>query len=258
MTDGHGPWGGPQPDEPPAPRKKGAPRVPGHRLWIWLAVVAVVAGGLGLLFKAFPGQLHAPDDWGRMGYLVALIAAMSAGLFRAREVNWSQKARHAVIWVAIIAVMAIAVAYRGEFEDVGQHLRTAFSGAYPVATGAHEMVVPQEDSGGFYVMAQINGQPIRFLIDTGASDTVLSPDDAHRLGLDSPGLTYSRLAETANGTGYGAPITVGRLTIGSIEMNQMPMVINKAPMTMSLLGMSFLTRLESFQIRDRRLYMKGR
>jgi aspartyl protease family protein len=41
-------------------------------------------------------------------------------------------------------------------------------------------------------------------------------------------------------------------------MNQMPMVINKAPMNMSLLGMSFLSRLESFQIRDRRLYMKAR
>ncbi len=253
MADGHGPWGGPKPEEPPPPR-----RVPGHRLWIWFAVAAVVAGGLTLLFKAFPGQLHAPDDWGRMGYLVALIAAMSAGLFRAREINWGQKARHAAMWVAIVALAALAVAYRGEFEGVGQRLRTAFSGSYPVAAGAHEMVVPQDESGGFYVMAQINGQPVRFLIDTGASDTVLSPDDAHRLGLDTPGLTYSRLAETANGTGYGAPITVGRLTIGSIEMNQMPVVINKAPMTMSLLGMSFLTRLESFQIRDRRLYMTGR
>jgi aspartyl protease family protein len=254
MADGQGPWGGPKPDEPP-PRR---PRAPSHRLWIWLAVAAVVAGGLALLFKAFPGQLHAPDEWGRLGYLVALIAAMSAGLLRAREINWGQKARHAAVWVAIVAVMAVAVAYRGEFEGVGEHLRTAFSGAYPVATGAHEMVVPQEDNGGFYVMAQINGQPIRFLIDTGASDTVLSPDDAHRLGLDAPGLAFSRLAETANGTGYGAPIIVGRLTIGSIEMTDMPMVINKAPMTMSLLGMSFLTRLESFQIRDRRLYMKAR
>ncbi len=232
--------------------------MPAHRLWIWLALIAVLAGGLALLFKTFPGQLQAPDDWGRMGYLVALIAALSAGLFRAREINWSQKARHAAIWVGVVAVMAVAVAYRGELEGVGQHLRSSFSGSYPVATGAHEMVVPQEENGGFYVMARINGQPVRFQIDTGASDTVLSPDDAHRLGLDAPGLEFSRLAETANGTGYGAPINVGRLTIGLIEMTQMPMVINKAPMTMSLLGMSFLSRLESFQIRDRRLYMKAR
>jgi len=255
MADGQGPWGGPQPDKPTPPPR---PRAPVHRLWIWLALAALVAGGLALLFKAFPGQLHAPDDWGRMGYLVALIAAMSAGLFRAREINWSQKARHVAIWITIVAVMALAVAYRGDLEGVGRRLRTAFSGSYPVAAGAHETVVPQEENGGFYVMARINGQPVRFLIDTGSSDTVLSPDDAHRLGLDTPGLAFSRLAETANGTGYGAPITVGRLTIGSIEMTDMPMVINKAPMTMSLLGMSFLTRLESFQVRDRQLYMKAR
>ena len=252
MADGQGPWGGPQPEDQEPP-----PRVPRHRRWIWLALVAVLIGGLVLLFKAFPGQLQQPQDWGWMGYLIVFMAMLSAGLFTARRIDWGQKARHAAIWVAILAVLVVGVAFRGELEGVGQRVRIAFSGAYPVAAGG-EMIVPQQDNGGFYVMAKVNGQPVRFLVDTGSSDTVLSPADAHRLGLDAPGQAFSRMAETANGTGYGAPITAASLSVGSIELTQMPMVINQAPMSMSLLGMTFLSRLESFQVRDRRLYLKPR
>ncbi len=252
MASDPGPWGGPQPDEPPP-----QPRVPRHRRWIWLALIALFAGAIWWLAHTFPGGLQTPQDWGWLGYAIVFMAMLSAGLLTARRIDWGQKARHAAIWVAVLAVLVIGVAFRSELEGVGQRVRMVFSGAYPVAAG-REIIVPQQDNGGFYVMAKVNGQPVRFLVDTGSSDTVLSPSDAHRLGLDSPGQTFSRMAETANGTGYGAPITAASLSVGSIEITQMPMVINQAPMSMSLLGMSFLGRLDSFQVRERRLYLKPR
>jgi aspartyl protease family protein len=127
-----------------------------------------------------------------------------------------------------------------------------------VAAGPHELVVTQDDEGGFFVIGRVNGEPVRFLVDTGSSETVLSPADAHRLGLDTAGLQFDRMAETANGIGYGAPITAGSVAVGSIEVTGLPMVINKAPMTSSLLGMTFLGRLESFQVRGHKLYLKAR
>ena len=57
---------------------------------------------------------------------------------------------------------------------------------------------------------------------------------------------------------YGAQITVDRLAVGSIELTELPVVVNKAPMTSSLLGMTFLGRLESFQVRGHKLYLKAR
>jgi len=119
-------------------------------------------------------------------------------------------------------------------------------------------VVTQGDEGGFFVMGMVNGQRVRFLVDTGASDTVLSPADAKRLGIDLETLTFDKTAETANGMGYGAAFTADSLAVGSIAFSDMPLVVNQAPMSSSLLGMTFLRRLESFQVKGDKLYLKSR
>jgi len=223
-----------------------------------VALLAGVGVLLFLLSRAFPGQLHTPDDWSWLAQGLGALIVVSAGVLSARQVNWGQKARHAAIWIGIVGVLFVAAAYRDELEGVGRHLRAELSGAYPVAAGERELVVNQDDQGGFFVMGKVNGQPVRFLVDTGASDTVLSPADAHRLGLDAGPLQYDRGAETANGVGYGALVTANSVAVGSIEVKGLPILINQAPMTNSLLGMTFLGRLESFQVRGRRLYLKAR
>ena len=250
MSDSRGPW---QRDEPPP-----APPAQPRRGWRLVALLVVVGGLLVLLSTAFPGRLQTADDWSWLAQGLGALVVVAAGVLTARQVNWGQKARHAAIWVAILAVLFIGAAYRDELQGVGQRLRSELSGGYPVAAGERELVVNQDDQGGFFVMGKVNGQPVRFLVDTGASDTVLSPADAHRLGLDSGALRYDRSAETANGVGYGAQVTADSVAVGSIELKALPVLVNQAPMTSSLLGMSFLTRLESFQVRGRKLYLKAR
>jgi aspartyl protease family protein len=251
MSNDPGPWGHQEPDKPPPPASR-------QRLLVWLGFAAAVAGGIWLLFKAFPGAVMSREDWSWLAYLIGLLVLLSVRVVTARRVDWGQKARHATIWIGIAGVLIVVAAYRDELAGVGQRVRSELSGSYPVAAGAHELVVTQESQGGFFVMGRVNGQPVRFLIDTGSSDTVLSPADAHRLGLDAGGLQFNRTAETANGIGYGAQITADSLAVRSIELTHLPMVINQAPMSSSLLGMSFLGRLESFQVRGRKLYLKGR
>jgi aspartyl protease family protein len=252
MSNEDGPWGREQPEAPRAPRR------PPWRLLIWLALMAAIAGGVWLLSRAFPGRLRTLDDQGVVLRTATILVILSLGVFRARKVSWGRTAKYLGIWVAVIAVLVVGLTYRDELMGAGQRIRSEFSSSYPVASGARQVVITASEGGGFLIMGKVNGQPVQFLVDTGASDTVLSPDDARRLGLDLGGLRFDHLAETANGTGAGARYVASRLEVGPIRVDDMPMVVNQAPMSFSLLGMTFLTRLESFQVKGRQLYLTAK
>jgi len=251
MPDAGGPWGR---EETP----EAAPSRSGGGAWVWLALIGAGGAGLWLLSKAFPGALSSHQDVAWLGYGVIWAVAISLRLLSGGPIRWGEKARHAAAWIGIVAVLAVGFTYRSELAGVTQRVRAEFSGGYPVAAGPRELVVSADADGGFFVMGKVNGQVVRFLVDTGASDTVLSPADAARLGVDTAALTFDRSAETANGIGYGAAFMADNVTVGSIAFTDVPMVINKAPMTSSLLGMTFLHRLESFQVRDGKLYLKAK
>ena len=96
----------------------------------------------------------------------------------------------------------------------------------------------------------MNGVALRFLVDTGASDVVLGPADARRLGFDVAALDYSRRYRTANGVVFGAPVTLDRVRVGPIALDDVRASVNGAEMARSLLGMSFLGRLKGYEVSD--------
>lgn len=251
MSQGDGPWG----RKDPEPK---SPRVPRHRVLIWLAVLTASIFALSLASKAFPGAVRTGEDkaWLIRGFL--LLALLSTGILTARYIDWGQKARHAAMWAVVVGVLALGITYWEDFAEVGQRVRSKFSASYPVAIRPHQLVVTGDGEGSFVIVGRVNQQPVRFLVDTGASDTVLSPDDAKRLGFDLAALKFDQTAETANGEGHGAKIRVRSLAVGDIAFTDFPVLINQAPMAGSLLGMSFLRRLESFQVKGSRLYLQGR
>lgn len=249
MTQGDGPW---RRDEPPPTSHRR------NRLLVWLAFMAAGAFGLWLLFRMFPGAIQSGQDKAWVVYGLVWTVFLSLRLLSDGPARWGERARHAGIWIAIVAVLAVGFSYRGELAGVAQRVRGDFSGGYPVQTSPRELVVSADASGGYFVMGRVNGQVVRFLVDTGASDTVLSPADARRIGIDPAALTFDRQAETANGIGYGAAVTLDSLAVGSIAFSDMPVVVNQAPMSHSLLGMTFMNRLESFHIKGGRLYLTAR
>lgn len=246
-----GPWDF---DEPPAPRPRRAPA----RAWLWLLLLAGLGGVVAALFRAFPEAIQTPGDWSDLAWALALILLLTTGVFRLGRGAITQHLRYAAIWTALAGVLALGYAYRDELARVPQRLQLAFGTGYPIATAEHEVIVPQDARGAFVLNARVNGQPVRFIVDTGATDTVLSPAAAQRLGVDLDKVDFKESAETANGMGYGASFTAQRLDVGPIAFANFPMIINQAPMTSSLLGLSFLNRLESFEIRDRKLILKWR
>jgi aspartyl protease family protein len=197
-------------------------------------------------------------DWAEALRLFGVLALVSSGLVSARRVDFSATARIVAGWVAIFLVAITAYAMRDDVVRLARKVGQALVPAHAMADGPHGLVIGRGDNGAFEVIGEVNGAPVRFVVDTGSTDIVLSPADAERAGVrPSPGV-FDLPSQTANGVGYGAPATAASLAVGPIRMTDVPVSINKAPMGVSLLGMAFLRRLESFEVRDDRLYLRER
>jgi aspartyl protease family protein len=258
MTNEIGPWGSRTPEPPPPPRRglRGV-RIDGARVFLCLCLAAGLAALIAALAHAFPESVRSGEDWTWVAYRAGFVVLVAAGVLRAGRLRPAHLA-YAAAWTGVVAVLVLGYAYREELAGVPDHVRLALSGGDPVRTAEHELVVPQDPQGGFFLIGKVNGQRVRFLVDTGASDTVLSPDDARRLGVDVERLRFVKAAETANGLGYGAPYAAESLEVGPIAMRGFAMTVNQAPMSSSLLGMSFLNRLESVQVQGQKLILRWR
>ena len=113
------------------------------------------------------------------------------------------------------------------------------------------MLTYAADGGGhFFVDAAVNGAPIRFLVDTGATFVALSPDDAAAAGIPPSSLLFNETTNTANGVAHVARTTLRSIRLGQFEIRDVQAVVMEQPMPISLLGMSFLSRVDGYSIRD--------
>jgi aspartyl protease family protein len=224
-------------------------------LYLWLCVLA--AGGLTIfgLNRSFPTGGTPLGDPALVQTLGFLALASSTLLF-VREINLKQTVRNVLIWVAVGGVLIIGFSFQNELRDLGLRLRSNLVPGYAVETGAREMMLSQGEDGHFHVYGTINGVRVRFLIDTGATDIVLDPADAQRLGIDLDSLAFDRPFGSANGIGHGASVEVPDISVGPIRFSNVRVSINRAPMGSSLLGMAFLKRLESYSVSGNKLTLR--
>ena len=173
-----------------------------------------------------------PDDWARFIYLGLLLLFIGGALL----VEFSGRAGHALRMAALWAIIfAGAIFLAGIWQDWAAPKQV-------VSEDGTRIEVPMDASGHFLLTAEANGQPVRFIFDTGASSIALSPEDARRIGIDPDQLAYVGQAETANGTVETAPVTIDRLAIGDLVDENVPAMVIRAEISGSLLGMSYLRR----------------
>lgn len=246
MADRRGPWDNPPPE-----------RTTRGRVVLWLALLALAGIGLWQLAELFPGQASGADR----AYLIqslGVLALVSSGILFARRINFGETVRNIAIWLAILAVLVVGFTYQDTLRDVALRVRSELIPGYAVETEPGVLKLTAGRDGHFHVIGTANGVTVNFLIDTGASDVVLSPADAARLGVDVGALNYSRLSQTANGIGRGAPFVLNVLSIGPIERRDVAVTVNGAEMSGSLLGMSFLRNLASIEIQGREMILRWR
>jgi aspartyl protease family protein len=247
MSQSGGPW-----QRPPA---GGSSR---NRFLIWIALVGVGCFGLWELSRLFPGSLT--DSWDQAYFIryAAILVLVASGVVFGRRFSFKESSRNIAIWMGIAAVLVLGYTYYPQIEDAAGNARSELIPGYPVNSSANEMVFSKDRNGDFLIIGSANTTPVKFLVDTGASDIVLSPGDAQRAGIDTSKLSFDRTYETANGEGQGAAYTLDTLQIGDLKLFNVPVSINRAKMRTSLLGMSYLSRMKSFEFRDRKLYLRWR
>jgi aspartyl protease family protein len=118
---------------------------------------------------------------------------------------------------------------------------------YVVEAGAH---------GHFVLEALVNGVPLTFLVDTGASEIMLTLGAARALGFLPQDLNFSQRFRTANGEVRGAPVRLRELRIGQFSLYDLDASVNEAALAVSLLGMGFLEQLAGYQVEDGRLILR--
>lgn len=215
-----------------------------------------VAAFIGFLAWQFPDAIESRDDWGGLAYGVILLVLVSSSVMVGRRLRLKQSVKYAAAWAGVFLVILVGYAYRIELGDIGNRVvgEVLPYRATNVSTG--EVRVKAGIDGHYRVEALVDGKRVRFLIDTGASGVVLTPDDAIRLGYDPRRLRFTQIAETANGTVRSAPVRLDFISVGQIQMLNFPASVNEVDMSDSLLGMSFLARLRSFEVRDGTFIMR--
>ncbi len=199
------------------------------------------------------------DLFFRLLYLVLLLVLIVGG-FRYRNVLCGSALRHLAVWALILAALVALYAYREPFlrlaAPVLQELNPSRVVEVVDPDGSAGLAIARGGDGHFHLDAEANGVAVRFLVDTGASDTVMTLADAERIGLDPASLQFNRPVETANGTSYFARGTLESLEIGPYRLSNVPVgIMPEGSLNRNLLGMSTINRFGSWRVDGSRMVL---
>lgn len=247
-----GPWS-PKSDNHQPHRKPPSRQRP---VWPWIVFgFAVLIVGVIALMQAFPGTMDNADNRGHLIYSLMLVSVIGLGAM-IQWVNEPRKAlRDAGIWAIVIAVMVLAYSVRHEAGLLYNRVAGDLNPSQPRMVDG-DLVIQAGRDDHFHIDALVNGRSVRFLIDTGASDIVLNIADAKRLGFDLESLRFTKIYHTANGIVRGAPVRLDEVSLGGIVMKDLSASVNEGALSQSLLGMSFLQRLQSYSVSGDRLTLR--
>jgi aspartyl protease family protein len=219
---------------------------------ILLAVLIIFArNGAGTI-----GPLST-NEFGSLTYQLVLLVFLGGVVMTMFRERFSQAIASALMWVVIGLVLVVAYSYRFELHAVADRVLVVLVPGHVVSHG-RTVEIGRANDGDFAVNAQVNGAHVRMVLDTGASSVVLTRDDAKAAGLPLEVLNYTVTIDTANGRTRAAPVTLDHVSIGGLEERSIDALVTQpGQLKMSLLGMSFLNRLQSWEVSGDRLVLRG-
>ncbi|CAM3187208.1 TIGR02281 family clan AA aspartic protease [Paracoccus nototheniae] len=172
------------------------------------------------------------DDIARLAFYGLLLVVIGGAMLFELSGRGGRALRQLVLWGVIIAGLAIGYDWWQQTMAPRQQ----------VLEGGARIEIPAGRGGHFHLEAMLNGTPIDFIVDTGATTVALSRSDAQAIGLDLGALRFSGQAVTANGRVGTAPVTIAEFTLGDAVDRDVTAVVIDSELQDSLLGMSYLRR----------------
>jgi aspartyl protease family protein len=186
--------------------------------------------------------------------VLVLVGGVVLSLFRDR---FSQAVEAALIWVVVALLLVLGYTYRFELHDVGERVLAELVPGR-AASAARTVELARNRNGDFHIDTRVNGSKIAMVLDTGASSVVLTHDAAKAAGLPLEMVKYTVPIDTANGPTKAASVTLDRVAVGGLVERSVPALIAQpGQLKVSLLGMTFMNRLQSWEVRGAKLMMRG-
>ncbi|PHR18330.1 MAG: TIGR02281 family clan AA aspartic protease [Hoeflea sp.] len=184
-----------------------------------------------------------------LGLIGAVVGAAVVGGHR----NIGEMIRNLLIWVVLILGLATGWLYQDQARDMVLRVAGGLAPGKPVTVSdanGQAVLIRKSLNGHFEAAGDVNGEPVSFLIDTGATSIALSHADALRVGFSEGDLSYTLIINTANGRARAAPVRLDTVTIGTVERQGLrAMVAEPGQLEQSLLGMNFISSLTAFEMR---------
>lgn len=180
------------------------------------------------------------------------------GLLAAALLSWAVVHHRHSISTFFQQMAAWAFIFIGTIAAIGlwEDIRGAVLPSHAAFADSGEIELSRAADGHFYATLDVNGAPVRFVVDTGATGIVLTSADAERAGLVLSDLAFFSEAMTANGPVRTAPVKLDSLALGPVVDRDVQAFVNSGEMDTSLLGMSYLQRYERIEISGRQLVLE--
>jgi aspartyl protease family protein len=197
------------------------------------------------------------DDFASLTVKIVFLVFLGGAVLMFFRENFMQAMQAAVFWVVVGLLLVVAYTYRFELKDVSERVLAELVPGRAASRGARTIEIARS-ARDFSLSTQVNGAPVSMVLDTGASSVVLTQEAAKAAGLPLEVLSYNVTVDTANGRTRAAAVTLDRIGVGGIVERSVPALIAQpGQLRTSLLGMSFLNRLESWEVRGDKLIMRG-
>lgn len=185
---------------------------------------------------------------------VVFVGGLVLAMFRERL---SRAIESMLFWALVGLVLVVAYTYRVELRHAGDRVLAELIPGR-AATRGHIVEIARGQSGEFPVSTRVNKARVAMVLDTGASSVVLTHEAARAAGLPLEVLNYSVNVETANGRTTAAPVVIDSIAVGGLTERAVPaLVAQPGQLKSNLLGMTFLNRLESWEVRGNKLLLRG-
>jgi aspartyl protease family protein len=230
--------------------------------WVALFILALAAM---LLISNESGMIAGLDSsiFGYVAFLVALAVFIGGGMLGSYRGRAGAMVRDAVTWLALGLGLVTLYAYKEELMPiaarvVGELLPGSAMTVEQSTGGVTEVRIRKRLDGHFTAAVKVNGTSISMIVDTGASTIVLKPEEAEKAGIDVSRLTYRVPVITANGRTIAARVRLDEVAVGPLDRKKVDaLVAQPGALTQSLLGMSFLSRLRSYEFSGDFLRLRG-